>query len=46
MTSIRPKAGGKAPEMKVVDSVGNVFNLSDKEGSDRNSLIVFYRGHW
>ena len=46
MTSLRPKAGDKAPEINVFDSAGNTIKLSDKKGSGRNSLIVFYRGHW
>lgn len=46
MTSLRPKAGDKALEINVFDSAGNMIKLSEKKRSGRNSLIVFYRGHW
>ena len=46
MTELRPKTGDTAPEIDVLDASGNAFRLSDKTGSDKNTMILFYRGHW
>jgi peroxiredoxin len=46
MKNITPKIGEKAPDFTILTADDKNFTLYSALESNRNVLLVFYRGHW